>query len=117
MSNNFKLNKVTLYKNDLAYIERTANLKKQGQLNISEKVKDLVISTLSVESSTPCSVNYDYKPSTVLDTDDSKPIFNFALGDMQNNGSFLSSIIGAEVVITTTNNDENSYKASNESVL
>ena len=46
MSNNFKLNKVTLYKNDLAYIERTANLKKQGQLNISEKVKDLVISTL-----------------------------------------------------------------------
>ena len=110
MSNNFKLNKVTLYKNDLAYIERTANLKKQGQLNISEKVKDLVISTLSVESSTPCSVNYDYKPSTVLDTDDSKPIFNFALGDMQNNGSFLSSIIGAEVVITTTNNDENSYK-------
>ena len=99
----FHLNKVTFYKNGLAFVERTANLKAKtkAKLDINEKVKNLVISTLNIESSVPCNVNYDYSPPLSVDPDDDKPIFNFAIGGSQSHGSFLTSIVGAEIVLTT----------------
>eukprot|EP00944_MAST-04C_sp_MAST-4C-sp1_P004756 g4756.t1 len=100
---NFKLEKITLYKNDLAFVERTASLQgsQQGLLEFDKKVKDLVVTTLNVDSSTPCSVNYDYMPTLAIDLEDQKPIFNFALGERQSHGSFLASIVGAEVIVKT----------------
>merc|ERR1712054_419161 len=59
------------------------------------------ISTLNVESSVPCSINFDYSPPLLVDSEDDKPIFNFAVGNDQSHGSFLASIVGAEIVVTT----------------
>ena len=100
---NFKLEKITLYKNDLAFVERRASLRgsNQGLLEFNKKVKDLVVTTLNVDSSTPCSVNYDYMPTLAMDSEDQKPVFGFALGERQCHGSFLASIVGAEVIVKT----------------
>ena len=36
-----------------------------------------------------------------MDSEDQKPVFRFALGERQCHGSFLASIVGAEVIVKT----------------
>jgi ubiquitin len=95
------LKKVTLYKNDLAYLERQGVVS-SSQLEIAAKVKDLALSTLSIRSSVPFTVvNKKANPEPI---DPLETLVTFQYGTNKNLGSFLGSLIGANVRLNMTNN-------------
>jgi len=97
--NDFKLEKVTLYKNDLAFISRSTILAdgKNGVMSVDKGIKDLIVSTLNVSARVPVTINFDHKPQQ--DSDDAA--FDFHVGFGNDLGNFLSSVIGAEVLLKT----------------
>jgi ubiquitin-large subunit ribosomal protein L40e len=94
------LKKVTLYKNDLAYLERQGVVS-SSQLEIASKVKELALSTLSIRSSVPFTV-VNKKASPEL-PDPLETLVTFQYGTNKNLGSFLGSLIGANVRLDLTN--------------
>ena len=97
MDSALKLKKVTLYKNDLAYLEREGNFI-EDRIEVAEEIQEMVMSTLSVQSSKPVSVKYD----TVIDTQN-EPLYNFQYGPGLELGIFLGSLIGALVKLDLQN--------------
>uniref|UniRef100_A0A7S3KXZ8 Ubiquitin-like domain-containing protein n=1 Tax=Amphora coffeiformis TaxID=265554 RepID=A0A7S3KXZ8_9STRA len=95
----FRLQHVTLYKNDLAFFEHDAeagNDKWQYQLEIPGKEKAQIVDTLSLSES--CVIHEKTQ------ADDKKASYLFHLGASQ--GAFLVSCIGADVKITTSSGQE-----------
>mmetsp|Transcript_45535 Transcript_45535/g.54763 ORF Transcript_45535/g.54763 Transcript_45535/m.54763 type:complete len:829 (-) Transcript_45535:37-2523(-) len=97
--NDFKLEKVTLYKNDLAFVSRSTILAdgKKGVMNVDKDIKNLIISTLNVSACVPITLNFDHTPLQENDT----ASFPFQIGSGNDVGNFLSSVIGAEVLLMT----------------
>jgi len=97
--NDFKLEKVTLYKNDLAFVSRSTILAdgKKGVMNVDKDIKNLIISTLNVSARVPVTINFDHTPLQENDT----ASFPFQIGSGNDVGNFLSSVIGAEVLLMT----------------
>ena len=93
------LQKVTLYKNDLAFLERTGFVS-SSQLEIASKVKELALSTLSIRSSVPFTVVNKKVESEVVSPLDS---ISFQYGTNKNLGAFLGSLIGANVKLCLLN--------------
>jgi hypothetical protein len=96
------LSHVTLYKNNLGFFEHegAGNADGRFSLSIPKAEKALVVDTLSVQCppNQACMVNYDQKaPSDAAD----EPTFKFRLGAEHNLGDFLSSCVGAEIVVAT----------------
>ena len=88
------LKQVTLYKNELAYLERRGRVG-VAQLEVAASVKQLVLSTLSVKSEVPFTVvNKKTAVPTGNSNDDSH---KFSFSTSKNIGGFLSSLIGAHV--------------------
>lgn len=104
MSSTCSLSHVTLYKNNLGFFEHEG---KGGDGNggkftvdIPKAEKALVVDTLSVQCppDQACMVNYDQKPPSDVADD---PTFKFRLGAEHNLGDFLSSCIGADILVAT----------------
>ena len=93
------LKKVTLFKNELAYLERSGRVS-SAQLEVATKIEELVLSTLNVRSAVPFTVTNRKatSESTVLDS------YSFQYGK-SNIGSFLGSLIGAEVRLELINQE------------
>jgi ubiquitin len=93
------LKKVTLYKNELAYLERSGHVS-SAQLEVAASVKNLVLTTLSVKSDIPFTV-LNKQSSSALLTDLTTPPdpINFHFSTSKNIGDFLSSLIGARVCL------------------
>ena len=91
------LRKVTLYKNELAYLERQGKVSK-AELEVAAKVKDLFLSTLSVKSQVPFKVHSkNANDSSQSDLEEKKNKCKFQYSTSKNIGAFLSSLIGANV--------------------
>jgi hypothetical protein len=89
------LKQVTLYKNELVYLERRGKVS-AAQLEIAATVKKLVLSTLSVKSQVPFTV-LNKKSDEVEDSVPQQHQFTFHTA--KNIGGFLSSLIGAHVAL------------------
>ena len=89
---------VTMYKNALAFVERTATQTNACTLSVPKNVKHLVVSTLSAnvaaDSNESVTIRYD-APEQPVEED-----INFTYGANKNLGSFLTSLIGANVAVT-----------------
>eukprot|EP00746_Dinoflagellata_sp_MGD_P085670 gnl/MRDRNA2_/MRDRNA2_33900_c0_seq1.p1 gnl/MRDRNA2_/MRDRNA2_33900_c0~~gnl/MRDRNA2_/MRDRNA2_33900_c0_seq1.p1 ORF type:complete len:938 (-),score=199.62 gnl/MRDRNA2_/MRDRNA2_33900_c0_seq1:363-3176(-) len=108
--NLLQLDRVTLYKNNLAFYELSGTAKKSKSdsvlfaLDIPMKSKDLIVDTLfcATKSGSPCTINFDAKD---LVQDSSSIIyestFGFTLGACTGLGDFLASCIGGHVQIRT----------------
>jgi hypothetical protein len=96
------LKQVTLYKNELAYLERRGHVS-IAQIEVAASVKQLVLSTLSVKSEVPFTV-LNKKTAVQTEEEGAKEIFNFQYSTSKNIGGFLSSLIGANVALQL--NDE-----------
>jgi len=94
---------VTMYKNALAFVERTATNSNACTLSVPKNVKDLVISTLSAnvaaESNESVTIRYDAPEQPVEEE------INFTYGANKNLGSFLTSLIGANVRVTLSSDN------------
>jgi ubiquitin len=95
MEGEIPLRQVTLYKNDLAYLERRGCVAK-GQLEVAASVKQLVLGTLSVKSDAPFTVS-NRKTEVSKEPEEDLHAFNFSTS--KNLGDFLSSLIGAHVCL------------------
>ena len=86
-----------MYKNNLAFHQRIKEYPKEkaAVLNVDKKAKELVVSTLHVEADVPVTVK---DPITPSDTEEQKTM-SFDLGPERSIGSFLASIVGAEVAL------------------
>ena len=98
--NDFKLDKVTLYKNDLAFVSRSATLPdgSSGSMTVNKDIKDLIVGTLNVTADAPVTINFDHKPAAATKENAG---FNFHYGIDAELGNFLTSVIGAEVLLKT----------------
>ena len=92
------IKKITLYKNALAFVERTAT--KSCSLAVKPSVKNLVVSSLSADADKPVTITYDAPPALP------EPAFAFTYGANQNVGGFLASLVGANVAMTLNDNSE-----------
>lgn len=91
------LRRVTLYKNELAYLERRGHIS-VAELEIAEKVKDLFLSTLSVKSQTPFRVLSKRMTNTSKNgLEEKENKYNFEYSTSKNIGAFLASLIGANI--------------------
>ena len=92
------LKRVTLYKNELAYLERFG-LVSTVELEVAAKVKDLFISTLSVKSQVPFKVlsKKATNATSKKDLEEKENKHNFEYSTSKNIGAFLSSLIGANI--------------------
>lgn len=97
-SQELSLQKVTLYKNDLAFLERKG-IVSSTQLEIASKVKDLALSTLSIRSSIPFTITNKKVENEVIPSD----FISFQFGTNKNLGAFLGSLIGANVRLSLSN--------------
>jgi ubiquitin len=96
------LKKVTLFKNELAYMERAGRVS-TAQLEVAAQVKELVLSTLSVRSEEPFTVtNKKVEPPSPSSAVDG---YSFIYGTRTNMGSFLGSLIGANVRLNMSNGE------------
>ena len=96
---NIPIRKVSLYKNELAYVERQGSIS-SAQLEIAASVKQLVISTLTVRSEKSFIVSNFKKldnKSAYVDIDEEDCTQHIQYGTQKNIGSFLASLIGANV--------------------
>merc|ERR1719424_2193936 len=108
-NNPMKLRKVTLYKNDYAYVERQS-AEPQTELYIPKAERSLAMATLSVKTPAGTSATVTYE-----DEDHNRPAkpsgdpepgsFVFDHGGSLGLGAFLASVIGAEVGVTTLDGD------------
>jgi ubiquitin len=103
-----KLDKVTLYKNNLAFYEHSGNASDREEmttfgLDVPLKTKELVIDTLSTatESGAPCTINYDQLDLTQQESVEQEANFEFNFGCENGRGEFLSSCIGARIRVQT----------------
>ena len=107
------LKRITMYKNDLAFVEREGQVgdhateEQQLELSVRTKVKGLVVSTLSATTTTTTApatasaavtIKYD-KGTTPVEED---PLFSFKYGADVNLGNLLASVIGAEIELETS---------------
>ena len=90
-SRSLPIKQVTLYKNNLAFLQRTGKVS-SAQLQVADAIKDLVSSTLSVTSDVPVSVLFGSKKEAAAE-----PEYGFQYGTRSNMGAFLASLIGARV--------------------
>ena len=97
------LKKVTMYKNELAYLERRGCVS-EAQLEVAASVKQLVLSTLSVKSDVPFTVSNKRKAVPKDETEENINAFNFSTS--KNIGAFLSSLIGAHVSLEINGGEE-----------
>jgi len=108
-NNPMKLRKVTLYKNDYAYVERQS-AEPQTELYIPKAERSLAMATLSVKTpaGTSATVTYedeDHNRPTKPSGDPEPGSFVFDHGGSLGLGAFLASVIGAEVGVTTLDGD------------
>jgi hypothetical protein len=90
------LKQVTLYKNELAYLERRGHAS-SAQLEVAASVKKLVLSTLSVKSDVPFAVLNKKTASENCNISDHEDDHDFHFTTSKNIGGFLSSLMGAQV--------------------
>ena len=94
------LKEVTLYKNELAYLEY-AGRASSASLEIAASVKQLVLSTLCVRSEVPFAItSKDTGTSSDRTGETDSRLHSFQYGTNKNIGSFLGSLIGASVRLT-----------------
>ena len=100
------LRRITLYKNDLGYFERTTNISTSpAVIQVAKKHKKLVIDTLCTTASTVTFDTEEYDKYVAANT---KEDF-FSFGDLSSNISFidfLQSCIGAEIVLSLKGNSQ-----------
>ena len=95
------IKKITLYKNALSFVERTANDCTRCTLAVKPSAKALVVSSLSADcNNAPVTIRYDAPPTPP------EPAFAFSYGANQNVGGFLASLVGANVAMTSNDNSE-----------
>jgi len=106
-----KLAHVTLYKNDLAFVERRARCgdgalldhskQRAFKLEVPHKNRVLTMATVAVTAgdSAGVMVAHDTKPGTSTQGASTvvEPVHDFAIGSKIGLGNFLASVIGAEV--------------------
>jgi len=106
------LSHVTLYKNELAFIERRARCgdgavvqesckNRSFCVEVPNKNKALTMATIAVSAAGDAGimVTHDSKHAASKPTTSSEQLFSFALGSKIGLGNFLASVIGAEVEI------------------
>jgi len=95
------VNSVTLYKNNLGFLERKAHVAagESASLLINDSIKDLFVSTLSVAAGdAPVTVSMG-KPAAPKQ-EEKDPLYQFIYGEA-NLGEFLRSIVGTSVAVET----------------
>jgi len=105
-----KLSHVTLYKNDLAFIERRARLsdgalldhsklQRGFKLDVPHKNRALTMATVAVTAgdSAGVMVAHDTKMGKDVACSSADPVHDFAIGSKIGLGNFLASVIGADV--------------------
>lgn len=108
MALSLALKHVTLYKNELAYLERRGSVT-AAELQIADDVKQLVLSTLSVKSQVPFTVLHkktERKKNKGFDEELDDESFRFDNFGTKNYGAFLADLIGANISITLDNGGE-----------
>ena len=106
-AHSLKLDKVTLYKNNLAFYEHSGNAAADAAaepasfgIDVPIKTKDLIVDTLScaTENGDPCTINFDAKDLTQQSSGEKEDeTFAFNFGSDNGRGEFLSSCIGARI--------------------
>merc|ERR550514_552025 len=104
------LEHVTLYKNDLAFVERKAKLsdgKKtatSGQqafkIDVPNENRALTMATVAVTAGESAGVMVDYNTASRSQAIPEKRPFGFTLGPKVGLGNFLASVVGAEVELS-----------------
>ncbi len=99
------LGKVTLYKNDYAYLEKRASLKNdcQFELDIDRDNLPLALETMSVSaggSATGATVCYEDERDRSAASTPAAPASPFAFDLGSNIGEFLESVVGADIAVT-----------------
>merc|ERR1719399_458173 len=97
-----ELKRVTLYKNNLAFLERSApidtgarlddGMQRAWRLDVPNKERELTMSSMSVSSAGSGSVLVSHNNSSAPKP---KPTFDFELGGSV--GAFLASVVGASI--------------------
>ena len=88
------LQRVTLYKNNLAFVERQGGAR-AATIAVPKKAKDLVVATLSA-SCGDSPVLTKFGGAAEADVDEPQPL-DFNIGARRDLGEFLSTLIGARV--------------------
>ena len=110
-SNSLTLKHITLYKNNLGFFERVANLypSKNSPLKFSHSVlpgsKSLIIDTLTFEAPGLVTTNYDTESHTNY-MNSIKPDENFKFIFARSLSCFLESCIGTEIELKCYNNQK-----------
>jgi ubiquitin len=105
------LSHVTLYKNDLAFIERTAKVRdgkrvatpqKAFKLEVPHVNRALTMATVAVTAGDSAGVMVDHDMATATSSSPrpEEQAFGFTLGARVGLGNFLSSVVGAEVELS-----------------
>ena len=97
------LKKVTVYKNELAFVERAGSLGGEVAsfgLSVPNEVRDLTMETLDVSAGS-ASVIVSYPDPAPRVGTGGEPLHEFALGSGSSLGDFLASVVGAHVSLTT----------------
>jgi len=110
MPDGLKTSRVTLFKNDLAFIEREGNFAGNDDgafhMQVDKSTLDVVMSTLSTSTSQSngdgIKVEFDSRgpEATIARAPSDKDTYRFAIGESADVGAFLSSIVGSKVEIT-----------------
>ena len=98
-----KLRRVTLYKNELSYVEKHSTTS-DAILEVPTEERALAMETLSVRlpgGGTGATVTYSKHHKNTLEASSSTdaPVFNFDHGQDSGLGAFLASVVGAEVSV------------------
>jgi hypothetical protein len=101
------LKRITLYKNDLGYFERTVanNSQLPSVIQIAKKHKKLVIDTLCTTASTVTFDTEEYEKYVAANTMERFYSFN-DLSSSTSFASFLNSCIGAEIIFFIKGNNK-----------
>jgi len=95
-SQTLPIKRVTLYKNNLAYLERAGKIS-TAQLEIANTIKDLFVSTVSVKSDQHVAIRFGPEKK---EASAEAPEFPFSYGSCRGIGAFLESVVGARVQLT-----------------
>ncbi|CAF2904376.1 unnamed protein product [Rotaria sp. Silwood2] len=100
------LKRITLYKNDLGYFERTISCSKlQSHIRVAKKHKKLVIDTLCTTASTVTFDTEEHDKYVVENT--IEQYFNFNdLSSSTSLASFLKTCIGTELILFIRGEDK-----------
>ena len=107
MSTTPPIKKITLYKNALAFIERSSSESSNVTLSVRKATKDLVVSTLSSSTRDQSSVTTKFDTPIEPEPTD----IHFEYGANRDVGQFLTSLVGANVALKLQNSEINPTKS------